>query len=160
MSRQKECLAPETSGHGLDCRSTEIGGTDAQSSSSLIAPVIEAQFALLELTSQCAMAWINTPMMVMAALSDAALSGVRDHTHQEGPSSNGQGPRTRVTAGFERSGFVPVITGIEDTLHDEFFEPRPGRMTERETAALWKRSNEFEPRRPSVTSSDAHQEAA
>ena len=72
MSRQKECLAPETSGHGLDCRSTEISGTDAQGSISLIAPVIEAQFALLELTSQCAMAWINTPMMVMAALSDAA----------------------------------------------------------------------------------------
>jgi len=160
VSRQKECLAPETSGHGLDCRSTEIGGTDAQSSTSLIAPVIEAQFALLELTSQYAMAWINTPMMVMAALSDAALSGVRDHTQQEGPSANGQGPRTRVTAGFERSGFVPVITGIEDTLHDEFFDPRPGRMTEREMAALWKRSNEFEPRRSSVASSDTRQEAA
>ena len=160
MSRQEECLAPETSGHGLDCHSTEIGGTDTQSATYLFAPVIEAQFALLELTSQCAMAWINTPMMVMAALSDAALSGVRDHTHQEGPSANVQGPRTRVTAGFEASGFVPVITGIEDTLHDEFFEPRPGRMTERETAALWKRSNEFEPRRASVTSSDAHQEAA
>jgi hypothetical protein len=124
----------------------------------LIAPVVEAQFALLELTSQCAMAWINTPMMVMAALSDAALSGVRDHTHQEGPSANVQGPR--VTAGFETSGFVPMITGIEDTLHDEFFEPRPGRMTEREMAALWKRSNEFESRRSSVAASDSRQEAA
>jgi hypothetical protein len=160
VSRQEECLAPETSGHGLDCRSTEIGGTDTQSSASFIAPVIEAQFALLELTSQCALAWINTPIMVMAAVSGAALSGTRDDARQESVLANVQGARHRVTAGFETSGFVPMITGIEDTLHDEFFEPRPGRMTEREMAALWKRSNEFEPPRSSVASSDTHQEAA
>jgi hypothetical protein len=160
VSRQEECLAPETSGHGLDCRSTEIGGTDTQSSASFIAPVIEAQFALLELTSQCALAWINTPIMVMAAVSGAALSGTRDDARQESVLANVQGARHRVTAGFETSGFVPMITGIEDTLHDEFFEPRPSRMTEQEMATLWKRSNEFESRLTRVDPPDNRQVAA
>lgn len=160
MSRQEECLAPELSGHGTDCRSTDIDGTDAQSSASFIAPVIEAQFALFELTSQCALAWINAPMMVMATLSGAALSGTRDHEHQESQLANIHGPGNRVTAGFETSSFVPMITGIEDTLHDEFFEPRPGRITEQEMATMWKRSNEFEARLARVAPSDNRQVAA
>ena len=160
MSRQEECLAPGSSGHGADCRSIEIDGTDAQSSASFIAPAIEAQFALFELTSQCALAWINAPMMMMATLSGAALSGTRDHEHQESQLANVHGPRNRVTARLETSGLVPMITGIEDTLHDEFFEPRPGRMTEQEMATLWKRSNEFEPRLTLVDPPDNRRVAA
>ena len=155
MSRQEECLTPGSSGHGTVCRSTDIDGTDAQSSASFIAPVIEAQLALFELTSQCALAWISAPMMMMAT-----LSGTRDHERHESQVANVHGPRNRVTARLETSGLVPMITGIEDTLHDEFFEPRPSRMTEQEMATLWKRSNEFESRLTRVDPPDNRQVAA
>lgn len=160
MSRQEECLAPDSSGHGMDCRSIGIDGTDTQSSASFIAPVIDAQIAFLELTSQCALAWVNAPMMVMSALSGAALSSMRDDDSQDNLLGAVQEPRNHVIVGVGAGGLMPMITGIEDTLHDEFFEPRPGRMTEREMAALWKRSNEFEPRPADVASSDSHREAA
>jgi hypothetical protein len=158
VPRQEECLAPESSSHGIDHCSTGIDGFDTQRSASFIAPVIEAQVAFLELTSQCALAWINAPMMVMASLSGAALSA--DRTTQESQPGDVRGGPNRVSGGLGTSGFVPVITGIDDTLRDEFFEPRPARMSEREMAALWKRSNEFEPRRANANSSDSRQEAA
>ena len=64
--------------------------------------------------------------------------------------------------GFAWLASPPIITGIEDTVNDQVFQPRPRETQQRDILKLWERSNEFgskaharKPAGPSATHSQA-----
>ena len=105
-----------------------------------ISAVATTQVAFLEFMSQCTLAWLN-------ASTGRTVSGAPDHCDAQAPKQHQSASRSASRA-VRISGSewlsMPVITGIEETLSDQFTKPRSVRAQESEVLALWKRSNEFE----------------
>ena len=100
---------------------TDTMSANSQPVESLLEPMIAAQFAVFEIMVQSTLAWVNE--------SARAL----ELTQQGSPWANGP-------TGFTMPGPVwfamPMVTGIEETLHDEFFEPRPRKIQQRDILVL------------------------
>ena len=105
-----------------------------------ISAVATTQIAFFEFMSQCTLAWIK-------ASSGHPVSGVVERQEELSLSQSGVGARRRsraVNISARELLTVPVITGLEETLSDQFIKPRPVGAQESEVLALWERSNEFE----------------
>ncbi len=105
-----------------------------------VSAVATTQIAFLEFMSQCTLAWINASAgQTLARPSDSRIE------QRKSPSNTSS---TDHSAAVMFSGgdwlAVPVITGIEETLSDQFIKPRPTREQESDVLTLWERSNEFE----------------
>ena len=105
-----------------------------------ISAVATTQIAFFEFMSQCTLAWIN------ASTGHPIHKAPSRNSHQSQPQLRvGSGRPSRavkISAGELLT--VPVITGLEETLSDQFIKPRPAGSQESEVLALWERSNEFE----------------
>ncbi len=116
-------------------------GVSAQPIGLYISAVATTQIAFLEFMSQCTLAWIN------ASTGHSATSAPENEDVQEAVQPRmraKRGNRAVMISGSEWLS-MPVITGIEETLSDQFIKPRPVGTQESEVLALWERSNEFEP---------------
>ena len=105
-----------------------------------VSAVATTRIAFLEFMSQCTLAWID-------ASTGHTATRAPDHrdeqvTQQVRMSTRSANRAVRISGSEWLS--MPVITGIEETLSDQFIKPRPIRAQESEVLALWKRSNEFE----------------
>ena len=118
---------------------TELGDP-MQHFGSYISAVATTQIAFLEFMSQCTLAWINASTGRTASRAPEHRDAQSSDRHQKGTRS---AARAVKISGSELLS-LPVITGIEETLSDQFIKPRPTRAQESEVLALWKRSNEFE----------------
>ena len=131
---------------------TSTAAAEGQPLESFITAMVTAQLGFLELMGQCALAWINVPVGLAAGKSPENGIGQQKDTVPKS-ADNGQAVITLETSWVP----VPTITGVEDTLDDEFFKPRPRRTQERDILTLWERRNEFEATR---VPSDNHRDAA
>ena len=131
----------ERSASKSDEQSATALGVPAQPIGLYISAVATTQIAFLEFMSQCTLAWINAstgyPTTGAPEKEDAL-----EPTHSRVRARRGN--RAVTISGREWLS-MPVITGIEETLSDQFIKPRPVGTQESEVLALWERSNEFEP---------------
>ena len=136
MPSCKKYPPPQAASSKASDTSTAAGGQPLES---FITPIVTAQFEFLELMGQCALAWVN----VLPGLA-AGKSPEDDIEQQKDFLGNGaDNSQAAMTLGASWLP-VPTITGLEETLDDEFFTPRPRRTQERDILTLWERSNEFE----------------
>ena len=100
--------------------------------------IVTAQFELLGLMGQCVLAWATLPTRLVAAQSP------QDEQKQV-VSGDGKMIFNQVaTISGAAWQAASMITGIEETLNDQFYKPRPHNTEHRGVLALWERSNEFE----------------
>ena len=123
-----------------------------------VAPIVTAQFAFFELMVQSAVALVNMPA------SQAAAETPQDDLDQENEFSESGSTDYIEAATTSGTGWLaaPMITGIEETLDDQFFKPRPRYVQERDVLALKEPSSEFEASHVTAKApaSEIHSEAA
>ena len=134
---------------------TEITSTAGQPIEAFVAPIVTAQFAVFELMIECALAWVNEPA------SQAAAGSHQDDAKQKQEFS-GSGYSEAATAFGADWLAAPMITGIDETLNDEFFKRRPRNIQERDILTLKEPSSDFEANQMSSNTQipDIHSEAA
>ena len=86
---------------------------------------------------QCAFGWITEPASQAAARSD------KDDAKQKQEFS-GSGYSEAATAFGADWLAAPMITGIDETLNDEFFKRRPKNIQERDILTLKEPSSDFD----------------
>ena len=137
---------------------TAITNTASQPIEAFVAPIVTAQFAFFELMVQSAFALVNMPAHQAAAETpqddldqEKELSGSGSNDYIEAATTFGTGLLA-----------APTITGIEETLNDQFFEPRPRYVQERDVLTLKEPSSEFEANHVTAETqaSEVHSEAA
>ncbi len=118
---------------------TNITSTDGQPMEAFVAPFVMAQFAVFELMIDCATAWVTEP-----ASQPAPRSSQDDIERKQDFWGSGSTSYGDVITDFG-SGWLeaPMITGIDETLNDEFFERRPKKIQERDRLTLKEPSNSF-----------------
>ncbi len=133
----------ERSASKSDEQSATALGVPAQPIGLYISAVATTQIAFLEFMSQCTLAWINASTgypTTGAPEKEDALEPKHSRVRAR------RGNRAVTISGSEWLS-MPVITGIEETLSDQFIKPRPvgppAGPEESEVLALWERSNEF-----------------
>ena len=134
---------------------TEVTSTADQPIEAFVVPIVTAQLAVFELMIQCAFAWANEPISQVAAKSQQGDANQK----QEFLGSSYSEAATAFGADWLAS---PMITGIDETLNDEFFKRRPRNIQERDILTLKEPSSDFEANDvPSNTQiPDIHSEAA
>ena len=134
---------------------TDIASTDGQPIEAFVAPIVTAQFAVFELMIECAFAWVNEPASQAAAKS-----------HQDDPKQKQEiwaSGNSEAATAFGASWLAaPIITGIDETLNDQFFKPRPRYVQQRDVLTLKEPSNSFEASHVTAETqaSEIHSEAA
>lgn len=120
---------------------TDTASAGGQPLETMLEPMIAAQFAVFEIVVQSTLAWINESARTF------------ELTQQGGAWTNG-------ASGFGMPAptwfAMPLVTGIEETLHDEFFEPRPRKIQQRDILVLKEadhatNSATTAPKRPTAT---------
>ena len=123
-----------------------------------VAPIVAAQSAIFELMIQSAVALVNMPA------HQAAAETPQDDLDQENKFSESESTGYIEVATTLGTGWLaaPMITGIEETLNDQFFEPRPRYVQERDVLTLKEPSSEFEANHVTAETqaSEVHSEAA
>lgn len=119
---------------------TAITNTASQPIEPFVAPIVAAQFAFFELMIQSTVALLNMPA------HQAAGETAQDDLDQEIEfSESGSTDYIEAATTLGTSWLAaPMITGIEETLDDQFFKPRPRYVQERDVLALKEWSSEFE----------------
>ena len=119
---------------------TDVASTDGQPMEAFVAPIVMAQFAVFELMIDCATAWVDA-----LASQPARRSSQDDIERKQDVWGSGSTSYSDVATDFGSAWLaVPMITGIEETLDDEFFQPRPRRPLERDVLVLKEPSKELE----------------
>ena len=123
-----------------------------------IAPIVTAQFAFFELMFQSAVALVSEPVS-QAATESPQDDSVQQKTTWESGSTDYMEAATTLGAGWLAA---PMITGIDETLNDQFFKPRPRNFQERDILTLKEPSSEFEASQATAEAqaSEIHSEAA
>jgi hypothetical protein len=130
----------------LDTSSSKTVPTDTSTGfefQSIATTMVAAQFEYVKLVSQYSLMWASLPAQLMAA---ASTSRPRRR------SQDVTAPKAVATPAVDRSARIaeiswlsaPTISGVEETLNDQFFKPRPREANENDLVALWRRSNEFD----------------
>lgn len=115
---------------------TANSSTDSQSMEAFVAPIVRAQFAFFELMLQSAFAMLDQP----------TRQAVAEKPQDDQKEVWGTSPPDYFDAATTlRAGWLatPTITGIEETLNDQFFKPRPRNTQERDILTLKEPSSEF-----------------
>jgi hypothetical protein len=158
MSKSEKYTSPQVSSSKIGDTSTANTSTTSEPIEAFIAPIVTAQFAFFELMLNCTLALVNEPV------SHAAAESPQKEREQwkeywESGFTDYMEAATTLGAGWLAA---PMITGIDETLNDQFFKPRPGKIQERDILALKEPSSEFEASHVTAEAqaSEIHSEAA
>lgn len=123
-------------------RSKKVGNTTSardHQSDALPMAMFSAQMELLGAMNACAVSWMVFPLRLAA--NDMTMSP----REEEVPAADPRREMTRLSAPPVGAWFpAAMIDGVEDTLNDQMFCPRPRDNAQQQIHTLWEQSNEFE----------------
>jgi hypothetical protein len=158
MSKSEKYTSSQVSSSKIGDTSTANTSATSEPIVSFIAPIVTAQFAFFELMLNCTLALVNKPASHAAAESPQKEREQRKECWESG-STDYMEAATTLGAGWLAA---PMITGIDETLNDQCFKPRPRKIQERDILTLKEPSSEFEASHVTAEAqaSEIHSEAA
>ena len=157
---------------------SRIAAANTEAVESIATSLVTTQFEIMRAMSQCAIAWWSMPITAWTSIANAQQANDHQTSALEAVEAAPQAPSASPQIATSPNITWPVapilpsvafISGLEDTLHDQFFEPRPDEISteapdetqKTDITTLWARSNEFEagPQLVHISQPDDHHAA-